>query len=930
MSKTHRYPGVKPFTDKERHLFYGRTTDSQKLYKLISLEKLTLLYAKSGLGKSSLLNAGVMPLFVEDGEYTIVNIRLGAKTEGSFAPHATALAKLPKAEPNAILQKLEADEDLWMRTKALQSGGTGSGKTLILVFDQFEELFTYSAAEVEQFKRQLADVLYAKVPAYLRKSISNRLKADASFLTDEELAYLYRQPEVKVVLSIRSDRMSLLNQLTDLMPDILKNYYELKALDRRSAMDAIVKPAQDDVPDRYLSPVFTYSAESLQLILDYLTAGGEKSIETFQLQTICQYAEAIAIANDELTMRTQCLGSAHFNDLQNVFRSHYDNLIAKIATPEKRLAARLLIEDRLIVDGNRVSLPDSLVLKEVQRDTQLIAYLHDTHHLIRSEPNTTGGISYEISHDTLVAPILEAKKLREEREEEERAEAERLAELEQLRAKQRRDRRRFALVALALVLALALSGFALWQMFEAKKQRAVAQHQSEIADSKTKEAQQKSLALALEQKKLEKALKDAEEAKDTAEAEKIKAQLAKNLAEQQKLQAEIARKKAETMAEAVMPSEAKQDPFGYFWRKGKADFKGFNYLEAYTAILMAKNAGNLPTNKKDTVDKFFAEVSWYYEKYKKASGLLYDSQPADAKFAQAKKLFYEIHNRNPNDSLTWFLGKASADPRTEDMVLIKGGTFERVDKKVSDKKQTVSLSPYRIAKYEVTNAQYARFLNEYAALHSKQPIYTDSIPIYIDLSGIYRNEMKCGIYTDNGTYKIYMGYENRPVAWVSWYGADAFCRFYHLNLPSEAQWEFAAASVYPQGDIYTGNTPVYMQQYAGTDSTEQLYIYAWSYENSKSRTHSVGTKQPNAHGLYDMSGNVWEWCIDWISTYANISYSMQGIYPLKDPIFTKEGYIRVRRGGSWYLYEGFCRSAYRDSDSPTERSGYVGFRLSRN
>ena len=77
-------------------------------------------------------------------------------------------------------------------------------------------------------------------------------------------------------------------------------------------------------------------------------------------------------------------------DLQNIFRTQYDKLISNIEPIEKQLAARLLIENKLIIDGNRVSLPDVVVLKENGIDKELIAYLHDTHHILRSEPNTTG------------------------------------------------------------------------------------------------------------------------------------------------------------------------------------------------------------------------------------------------------------------------------------------------------------------------------------------------------------------------------------------------------------------------------------------------------------------------------------------------------------------------------------------------------------
>ena len=295
--KTHRYPGVKPFSENERHVFYGRTTETKKLYQLINLEKLVLLYSKSGLGKSSLLNAGVLPLFDEAEGYTTIKIRLGAYFDHSLSPVKTSLFKLPEASSNTVLDKLGAGSDtLWLRMKSLQHKDGGIPKTYILVFDQFEELFTYSQEDIKQFKRQLADLLYAKVPAYISKSITNRLRQNPEFLSKEELEYLYLQPAVKVVLSIRSDRMSLLNTLADFLPDIQKNYYELKPLDRDSAIDSIVKPAVDK-RDIYLSPSFGYSGECINMILDYLTQSGQKTIETFQLQTVCQYAENLAIEN---------------------------------------------------------------------------------------------------------------------------------------------------------------------------------------------------------------------------------------------------------------------------------------------------------------------------------------------------------------------------------------------------------------------------------------------------------------------------------------------------------------------------------------------------------------------------------------------------------------------------------------------------------
>jgi hypothetical protein len=470
---TNRYPGVKPFSENERHLFFGRSTDSRKLHQLISLEKLVLLYGKSGLGKSSLLNAGVLPLFDELGGFEAIKIRLGASMERSPDPVQTCLAKLPEAQSNPTLDKLGAGSDtLWLRLKALQHQDADSRKTYILVFDQFEELFTYGQEEIKQFKKQLADLLYAQVPAYIGRSVTNRLREDQGFLSNEELEFLYRQPAVKVVLSIRSDRMSLLNTLADYLPDIQKNYFELNPLDRDSAIECIVKPAMDE-SDLYYSPRFGYSKDCIEKILDYLTQNGQKTIETFQLQTVCQYAENLAMDKKlQFDDKKQMLNATpeDLGDLQNIFRNQYDKLIKNIEPAEKQRAVRLLIEDKLIIDGNRVSLPDVVLMKEKWIDRDLIAYLSDVHHLLRSEPNTTGGISYELSHDTLIAPILKAKDEREEQEVLSRLEAERKEDSRRHRERIRKMRKRGIWAgATALVVLTLISGFAYTKNAEATR-----------------------------------------------------------------------------------------------------------------------------------------------------------------------------------------------------------------------------------------------------------------------------------------------------------------------------------------------------------------------------------------------------------------------------------------------------------------------------
>jgi len=187
---------------------------------------------------------------------------------------------------------------------------------------------------------------------------------------------------------------------------------------------------------------------------------------------------------------------------------------------------------------------------------------------------------------------------------------------------------------------------------------------------------------------------------------------------------------------------------------------------------------------------------------------------------------------------------------------------------------------YWLGKYEVTKGQWQ-------ALMGSNPSY----------------------FTQSGT--------NAPVEHVSWNDAQEYCRKltereraagrlpagYEYSLPTEAQWEFACRA---------GTTG----PYAGTGTLSSM---GWYDDNSGSTTHPVGQKQANAWGLYDMHGNVWEWCHDWYGSYPGGAVT--------DPTGASSGSYRVGRGGSWNLDAGFCRSALRIILDPSNRFINLGFRL---
>ena len=158
---------------------------------------------------------------------------------------------------------------------------------------------------------------------------------------------------------------------------------------------------------------------------------------------------------------------------------------------------------------------------------------------------------------------------------------------------------------------------------------------------------------------------------------------------------------------------------------------------------------------------------------------------------------------------------------------------------------------------------------------------------------------------------------NNPVEQVSWEDAVEFCkklsdlpeekkagRLYRL--PTEAEWEYACRA---------GSKTAY----SFGESSKSLGDYAWFDGNRNNQTHPVGEKKANAWGIYDMHGNVWEWCSDRYGDYPKGAVS--------DPVEQLEGSFRVYRGGSWDDVAAYCRSANRNGYVPSFRSRNLGFRV---
>jgi formylglycine-generating enzyme required for sulfatase activity len=239
--------------------------------------------------------------------------------------------------------------------------------------------------------------------------------------------------------------------------------------------------------------------------------------------------------------------------------------------------------------------------------------------------------------------------------------------------------------------------------------------------------------------------------------------------------------------------------------------------------------------------------------------------------------------------------KKEIDPLHTEMVIIPGGGYERGSNKGGRDempRHQISLDAFAIDIHPVTNEQFVQFLE---AMGGEKDHNNNDI-IRLRESRIKRH---------TGKLSIESGYARHPVVGVTYYGAVAYAKWIGKRLPTEVEWEIAACAgieefIYPTGkDI---------------DRTQANFF--------SSDTTPVASYPPNNYGLYDMAGNVYQWCLDWYD-YHYYNLSMQEPHNPKGPL---QGVYRVLRGGCWKSLKEDLRCSHRHRNNPGTMNGTYGFR----
>jgi hypothetical protein len=443
IDREHPWPGLDSFTEKDCEYFYGRPDETADLFRLVKRDTLTVLFGSSGLGKTSLLKAGLFPKLIE-AEFLPIYLRL---THGDAAE---PLANQVRRELKALIDAHHVDARKPREGENLSSyfhrndvdfwGAKNRLLIPVLVFDQFEEIFTLGRENVarqeraKDFLRELADLVERRPPTALKQKWESGKEQVTNFSFEHE--------KCKIILSLREDYLSDLEGLRPYMRSVMRNRLRIRRMNGKNAFDVVVKPAPGLVDKEVATRLVQLVADSRTPVENAALSEDQLKgleIEPPLLSLVCSELNARRIEHEQPKITADLLAKSYHDILKTFYTESLANL-----SPE----VRFFIEDRLLTrSGYRTSVAIEDALAQKGMTKEIIEKLRKCR-LLTVEPRL-GVLSIELTHDILTPVIRESRDARLTSEA--RAEADRLRAREVV---QRRKQQITAAVAYALALTL--------------------------------------------------------------------------------------------------------------------------------------------------------------------------------------------------------------------------------------------------------------------------------------------------------------------------------------------------------------------------------------------------------------------------------------------------------------------------------------------
>ncbi len=440
LSSDNPWPGLQSFDEASKSYFYGMRAQTEALFRLVRRETLTLFYGRSGLGKTSLLQAGLFPRLREANLLPIpIRLNYGPKAlpfviqikhELAVALSAAGIDTRPPKEGESLWEYFHSsDVDFWDSQNRLT--------TLVLVFDQFEERFTLGR-QLANMDAQ-AEIAFTELSQLVENRPPAELKAKFQVQVDAAGRYDFDKHSCKVIFSLREDFLPELENLRDRFPSILENSLRLQAMNQAQAMEVVLGPGSQLVSDQVAAEIVRFVGGVDERSQDWFT------VEPVLLGVVLYGLNQRRHQAQQLTITSDLLSGSREQILDAFYEDALRDLPAR---------ARLFVEDGLLTSsGRRDSLAWEDALAEFGVNEQDVLTLINRHLLRREE--RSDGTRVELVHDRLAEIVRKRRDSRREREGKARELADlqaRQVELEREKAIHRRKYRRLLLVCGALAM----------------------------------------------------------------------------------------------------------------------------------------------------------------------------------------------------------------------------------------------------------------------------------------------------------------------------------------------------------------------------------------------------------------------------------------------------------------------------------------------
>ncbi len=481
--------GLLPYSEDDQNLFFGREQDALDLLRLVRREVLTVLFGRSGTGKSSLLKAGLFPKLRQE-QFLPVWIRLdhsGKTPYGRQVRTEIENAISSREMEVEVLNEALADEsnDVWEYLhRVVFWDSKNQPVTPVLVFDQFEELFTLgrNRPEIVAIQEELAAVAENLIPKRIRERVvSGSAKLPAP----------YNERHYKLIISLREDFVSRLDSLSKDMPSVMYNRHALTHMTGEQALEVVMKPGGNLVEEAVARKIvrFVAAANEVEAIITQESAGVELQhlrVEPALLSLVCSELNLQRIKEDRCEITLEQVQRSSDQILDDFYKRSLEGLDSR---------DRAFIEDRLVTaSGFRTTVPvEEAILADLTDEE--IECLVDRRLLRREDRLGTPHI--ELTHDVLTRVVIRSRHLRQEREElaarkhkEDQQEVERrqlkeAQDIEKKRLRRMRNAVRAVWAVIAVSTALAVMALVLFrsrsEVQKAEKLAVKAREQSEKA-----------------------------------------------------------------------------------------------------------------------------------------------------------------------------------------------------------------------------------------------------------------------------------------------------------------------------------------------------------------------------------------------------------------------------------------------------------------